>query len=175
MPRRKKDEPNLEQKLALADDRPEQTKVIKNTVLRIPVPGNAHGAFTVQVLPPGLGVIKRMARNGQSKASIAHSLGISLDKFKDALRAQPEVQEALTVGLAGLEDELANILLTHARSGTKFSLVAAIYLTKARCGWRENDGPPEQRPNVIINLPDSKSPEEWMRTITSQPPKEIES
>jgi hypothetical protein len=164
MTRRK---PTLEQQLALTDDREPSTKVIKNTVLRIPVPGNTKGAFTVQVLRPGLGVIKRMARNGQSKASIAHSLGISLDKFKDALRAQPEVQEALTVGLAGLEDELANILLTHARSGTKFSLVAAIYLTKARCGWRENDGPPEQRPNIVINLPDSKSPDEWMRAITT--------
>lgn len=168
MPRKSKNQLNLEQQLARLDDREPEQRIVENVVQLTPT---QKGGFTVQVLPNGLDVIKRMARNGQSKASIASSLGISLDKFKEALRAQPEVQEALTVGLAGLEDELANILLEHARGqrgDKKTSLIAAIYLSKARCGWEEGSRQHEQRPNVnIINLPDSKTPEEWMRAITA--------
>jgi hypothetical protein len=172
MPRKSKTQLTIEQRLARTDDREPEQRIVEDVVIRIPVPGNTKGAFTAQVLPNGLDVIKRMARKGHSKASIAASLGISLEKFKEAMRAQPEVQDALIVGAGGLEDELVNILLEHARSKTsKFAVVAAIYLTKTRCGFRENDGPEEARPNIVINLPDSMSREQWTRAITVEVPK----
>lgn len=71
------------------------------------------------------------------------------------------MDEAFERGLAALGDELTHLLLKSARNG---NVVAAIYLTKARLGWREGDSP-EARPNITINLPDSQTPEAYLRAI----------
>jgi hypothetical protein len=160
----KKTKPSLPEQLAATDTREPQTKVVKNAIRRLPA---AQGnGFTIQVLPAGLGLIRRMARKGASRGSIAHSLGISLEKFNQALQDQPEVLDALTAGLSGLEDELTDILLEHARNrASKFSFVAACYLTKARCGWREGDTQQVAQAPVIINLPGSQSMEDWQQSF----------
>ena len=78
---------------------------------------------------------------------------------------QPEVDEAWESGIAGLADELTHILLQHARKG---NVVAAIFLAKARLGWREGDAP-EARANIVINLPDAATPEAYMRMVGAGP------
>lgn len=109
----------------------------------------------------GLEIIERLAREGVDNLTIARQLRMSSATLVAIRRRQPEVQEALDRGRAALSDELTHILMQHARDG---NVVAAIYLTKARCGWREGDAP-EQRANILIQLPDSQSPEAYLRMI----------
>ncbi len=87
--------------------------------------------------PAGYGLIERMSASGRNLASIARALGISSETFRAMRRRDTEAQEALERGRAALGDELTDILLQHARRGIT---VAAIFLAKARCGWREGEG-----------------------------------
>jgi len=120
---------------------------------------------TVTVKPHGLALIERMASVGQDQRTIAKALGISAKTLLEARGRQPEVADALERGHARLADELTHILLRHARRG---NVVAAIFLTKARLGWREGDAP-DTRPNIVINLPDATTPEQYMRLINAAP------
>lgn len=121
----------------------------------------------VTITPAGLAVVARMAAQGHELASIAKRLGIGHAAFRECRRRQESVQEAIETGHAALSDELAHILLTQARGDGKMSVVAAIYLSKARCGWRENDAP-EQRANITIVLPGAQTEEAYMRTLNAE-------
>lgn len=109
--------------------------------------------------------LTKLARAGLETATIAASLGIADTTLRDMMKRDPSVEQAYAEGRAGLSDELTHILLAQARAG---QVVAAIFLAKARCGWREGD-PPESRPNVTINLPAAASPEDYRRTIDVTP------
>jgi hypothetical protein len=106
-------------------------------------------------------LLERLGREGQDQRSLAKALGISAKTLLEARKRQPEVEEALERGHAGLADELTHLLLKQARKG---NVIAAIFLAKARCGWREGDMP-EARANVVIQLPDASSPERYMKII----------
>lgn len=114
----------------------------------------------------GVALVEKMAREGATDTTIARSLRIARDTFRAIRLRQPEVEEALVRGRAILEDELTNILLSKARNG---ETVAAIYLTKARCGWREGDLPPSQQvtnnTQVNILIPAPMSEEEFARLL----------
>ncbi len=115
----------------------------------------------VTITPSGLAVIEDLAAQGQDQRSIAKRLGINHQTFNNLRKTRPEVELALERGHAALGDELTHHLLTAARGG---NIVAMIYLTKARLGWREGDAP-EAKPNITINLPDSQTPEAYLRAI----------
>ena len=116
---------------------------------------------TVSVSPTGIALIERLGREGQDQRSIAKALGISTKTLLEVRKRQPEVEEALDRGHAGLSDELVHLLLNLARKG---NVIAAIFLAKARCGWREGDAP-EARANIVIQLPDANSPEQYLKII----------
>lgn len=117
--------------------------------------------------PAGYCLIERMSAGGRNLASIAGALGISCETFRALRRRDPEAQEALERGRAALGDELTDILLEHARKGMT---IAAIFLAKARCGWREGEGMEGARTvnntQINITLPEPKSREEYLRLIT---------
>jgi hypothetical protein len=115
----------------------------------------------ITVTPAGLAVIEEMAALGNDQRTIAKRLGMDRKTMTDMRRRIPEVDDAFERGLAALGDELTHLLLGQARKG---NVVAAIYLTKARLGWREGDAP-DARPNITINLPDSQTPEAYLRAI----------
>lgn len=115
----------------------------------------------VTITPAGLAAIEAMAAEGQDQRTIAKRLGIHVKTLDVIRKANADVDEAFGRGLAALGDELTHHLLNAARNG---NIVAMIYLTKARLGWREGDTP-EARPNITINLPDSQTPEAYMRSI----------
>lgn len=115
----------------------------------------------ITVTPAGLAVIEEMAALGNDQRTIAKRLGMDRKTMTDMRRRIPEVDDAFERGLAALGDELTHLLLVQARKG---NVVAAIYLTKARLGWREGDAP-DARPNITINLPDSQTPEAYLRAI----------
>ena len=102
-------------------------------------------------------MVARMAEQGYELASIAKALGIGHAAFRECRRRQDEVQEALDQGHAALSDELVHGFLAAFRKG---NIVAGIYLSKARLGWRENDTP-DTRPNIVINLPGALSEEQY--------------
>lgn len=129
------------------------------------VRAGGHGTPRV-VTPAGLGVVERLAREGLSDTSIAAALRIDRETFRQLRMRQQAVEEALACGRSGLEDELTDLLLQRARDpkhpgGT----VAAIFLAKARCGWREGELP--QGATVInadavqINMPAALTDEQF--------------
>lgn len=123
--------------------------------------GKQGRGAAITITPAGLDVIEAMAAQGQDQRTIAKRLGIDRRTLDVIRKANVEVDEAFDRGLAALGDELTHHLLNAARNG---NIVAMIYLTKARLGWREGDTP-EAKPNITINLPDSQTPEAYMRTI----------
>ncbi len=96
--------------------------------------------------------MERMARDGRDLASIAKALGISSETFRVLRLRDPPTREALDRGRAALGDELQDILLSHARKGIT---IAAIFLAKARCGWREGEAMAggNVTNNTQINIP----------------------
>jgi hypothetical protein len=74
---------------------------------------------------------------------------------------QDELRLALEAGRAEEERTLVENLRVMA---TKGNVVAAIFLLKARHGYREGDVL-DQRPNVIINLPDAVTADTYLRHL----------
>ena len=110
---------------------------------------------TVTVTPAGLKVIEAMAAGGQDQRSIAKRLGVDQKTLRDIRDRDPAMAEAWDRGHGELASELTHILLQHARKG---NIVAAIYLTKARLGWREGTpaegtAPPSVQVNIQIPAP----------------------
>ena len=110
-----------------------------------------EGGNTRRIGRKGVALIETMASEGATNTTIAKRLKINRDTLLEIRKRQPEVEEALARGRGALEDELTDILLTKARKG---ETVAAIFLAKARCGWREGDLPPGQHVtnNTQVNI-----------------------
>ncbi len=118
---------------------------------------------TVVLDQAGLALVEEHAKEGAPNTRIAAALGISRYCFADLLRRQPDAQEALAKGRSANEQELVEILMAKARKG---DTVACLFLLKARHGYREGEArESDSRPNVIINLPDSISPQEYLKNI----------
>lgn len=129
--------------------------------LRTPVDGGR--THRRDITDAGLAAVRKMAASGNSKVTIARILGVHPDTLAEMAKRDERVDLALQEGLAALADELTDMLLKMARKG---NVAAAIYLTKARLGWREGDAP-DTRPNITINLPDSASPEQYMKRVVN--------
>jgi hypothetical protein len=133
-------------------------------VKRVPASIVRGRGGVVSVTARGLEVIEAMAAEGHDQRTICRAIGTSFVTFKKLRDSTAAVGEALERGHARLADELTHILLGHARRG---NVVAAIFLAKARLGWREGDPPPTQ-PSVVINLPDATTPDQYMRMISAR-------
>lgn len=108
-------------------------------------------ASGITILPPALDIVRNMARLGHPVPGIAAALGISREGLNACRKRQPEVDEAIAQGRAGLEHELASGLVEAARKG---NIVAAIFCLKSMFGYRDN-GQTDTAPKVAvqINLP----------------------
>ena len=120
----------------------------------------------VQLTDAGCQALVLLASEGADMWTMAHKLGIGRTTLQRLIKDDERVEAAIAIGKAALADECTHLLMTAARKG---NIVAAIYLTKARLGWREGDVA-EQRPNIVINLPDAQTPEAYMRMVNQQPP-----
>lgn len=74
--------------------------------------------------------------DGYPKAAVAKALSISTKTLDRLIRDDPELQAMIEVQRSFEETELRDILMELARRG---DTVAAIFLTKARHGWRDRD------------------------------------
>ncbi len=122
------------------------------------------GPPAVVVTDDGLSVIERMAANGNADATIAKALGINRKTLSQIRDRDERVDEAMQTGRAQLADELTDILLTHAREG---NVTAAIYLSKARLGWRDQGPAPQATAatQVNIHIPAAMSDADFQKMI----------
>ncbi len=120
----------------------------------------------VTVTSKGVARVELLAAIGLSNTSIAAACGVTPGTLKRAAERQPEVALAIARGRQILEQELAELLLAKARNG---ETVAQIYLSKARCGWRDQgpqDGDGLATVNIqVINLPRSLTPAEFAASL----------
>jgi hypothetical protein len=82
------------------------------------------------------GHVQRALLDGYPLAAIAKALRISTPTLKRLMAADPELQAEVEAQRSFEETELRDILMELARKG---DTVAAIFLTKARHGWRDRD------------------------------------
>jgi hypothetical protein len=111
-----------------------------------------------------VGAVEAAAAAGVSTAGIAALLGCSREALRQMRERQPELDAALSRGLASFEAELVGHLVAAMRKG---AFVPAIFLLKARFGYREGDAP-ESKPNIIINLPDAMAPAAYLDMLAKR-------
>ena len=97
----------------------------------------------------GLAAIERMTAAGNADATICKALGVGHNQLRKLREADERVDTAYQTGKARLADELTDILLTHAREG---NVTAAIYLSKARLGWRDQGPAPQAAAATQVNI-----------------------
>lgn len=136
------------------DDIQESDKILpwydpSGAVLRV---SGAIGQPLVVITPEGLEIIRRYVSAGLSQVTICRRMGIGHAMLSKIRKRQPEVEEAFQHGIGELNDECSDMLLNMARRG---NVVAAIYFTKARLGWRDNDTPQTHTSNITIHMPAS--------------------
>jgi hypothetical protein len=113
-------------------------------------------------LPSGLALITALATAAAPQRKIAAALGITFKTFKALLnRADDVVRLAWEAGKAEVEQRIVQNLLNASDAG---NVVASIFYAKTNLQWQEQ-APPDNRPNVIIQIPDSLSPENYLRVI----------
>lgn len=124
----------------------------------------------VTVTPAGRVLIEALASEGNDQLTIAKALGISRPTLIACRDRDVKVEEAWATGHAQLADEITHALLALGRKG---NVVALIYLSKARLGWTDQPQAEERAPSVVINLPESRTPEEHMKLLTYQPTEQL--
>lgn len=107
--------------------------------------------------PPkdALTVIKQATATGASKRGVAMALGAHVETLNKWLDESPELKEAFEQGRETERQTLHNVLYDCAVGGQgKDSLIAAMFLLKARHGYREGEQATEaNRVSVTFNIP----------------------
>lgn len=131
---------------------------------------NEHGGVRYDLRPAGYDLVATLSAGGMSEAGIATKLGMSRHTMTDIKKRDPNLVAALQQGQGELETELTHILLKGAREG---NVVAAIFLSKARLGWRDQ-GPTDPNatntPTVNIQINAPLSPADFLKVVGPLPP-----
>jgi transposase-like protein len=103
--------------------------------------------------------IAALAATGHSVVGIARGLNTSTDTLRRWLDDDPALAEALARGRESERLALHNILFRAARKG---NIIAAMFLLKARHGYREGDQSGEaNRVSITFALPGALTPEQF--------------
>lgn len=112
----------------------------------------AVGKPRKQPPPDALEVITQATARGASKRGVAMALGVSGDVLNRWLEESDELKEAFELGREKERQTLHSVLYDCAVGGQgKDSLIAAMFLLKARHGYREGDQAAEAN-RVSINF-----------------------
>jgi hypothetical protein len=131
----------------------------------------------VALTDTGLVLVEETARDGGSRNLCAARLGVARSTFQQLMRRDERILLAFERGESELESEVASLLLKAARKG---HVVSAIYFSKARLGWRENDPTPSPQANIqIVQLPAAMTHEQWeahraQQRALASPPIDVE-
>jgi hypothetical protein len=103
--------------------------------------------------------IAALAATGHSVVGIARGLDTSNDTFRRWIEEDPALAEALARGRESERFALHNVLYRAARRG---NIVAAMFLLKARHGYREGDqSDAANRVSINFTLPAALKPEQF--------------
>lgn len=129
-----------------------------------PHPGDAmythRKSKRLALTPEGYRVVARLSAKCYSKQAIATAFGVSEKTLRDMLKESPEAQEAFQAGRAALENRLSSNLLRQSDSG---NVIATIFALKAICGWKDDGGGAEIKPNLVVIMPGAMTPEQYQR------------
>lgn len=121
--------------------------------------GNQTAAANRYEPPPGADkIVESLASKGCSEISIAKGLGVSGPTWQRWRDEYPELLEAWQKGRAIEHDKLFNVLF---RAATKDkNIIAAMFLLKARHGYRENaDFTVQNKVSVTFEVPGALNPD----------------
>lgn len=130
-----------------------------------PVPPRKHPP------PDAAERIRALAADGWSVRGIAAHLGVSQDTMRDKwFDEQPELREAMELGREDERHTLHNRLYRLATEGTgKDAAIAAMFLLKARHGYREGDQQEQaNRVAITFNVPAAMPLADFM-TVDNEP------
>lgn len=115
--------------------------------------------------------LREMAAEGVNKVGLAYGLGTSVETLNKWLELHPELQAAIDQGREREHKSLHNALYKAAVEGG--NVTAAIFLLKARHGYREGDqGEIANRVSIKFELPGAMRLEDFTKDVTP-PRKEI--
>ncbi len=121
--------------------------------------------------PDALERIRALAADGWSVRGIAAHLGVSQDTMRDRwFDEYPELREAFELGREDERQALHNRLYRMATEGTgKEAAIAAMFLLKARHGYREGDQQDQgNRVAITFNIPAAMPLDQFM-TVENDP------
>lgn len=114
------------------------------------------GRPRVDPTDPDVKKIGDLAGEGYDLREIARGIGVGYSTLQRWQKEHEEVQTAIECGRAKERRVLHNVLFKAATEGSgKDALIAAMFLLKARHGYRDHGEIPDQAPRttVTINLP----------------------
>lgn len=113
--------------------------------------------------PNAAATIGKLASEGHAIIGIAKSLGVSRETFKRWLDDDPTLQDAFDIGRE-TERHYLHTLIVQAAVLNKGANVNAMFLLKARHGYREGDQQNVQvevKVQNVLRVPDHGSDAEW--------------
>ena len=112
--------------------------------------------------------VKAALLEGHPKAAIARALSVSAKTLDRLIKDDPELLAEIEAQRSFEETELRDILMELARKG---DTVAAIFLAKARHGWRDRDDAKlkiENHQAGVLLLPTVNSLDQWEAAAAAQ-------
>jgi hypothetical protein len=132
-------------------------------------PHKKHGFAPHQPPANAAARIAALAASGHSVVGIARGLNASRHSLERWLDENPELAEALARGREAERLALHNVLYVQATK--HHNIVAAMFLLKARHGYREGDQSADaNRVSINFTMPGALSPGEFLKAIEHEQP-----
>lgn len=128
------------------------------------------GNNPIVITEEGRSVIEDLLAEGFDDRTIAKAVGITVRTLTNCKKRDKRVAESFKDGHARLADTITSLLLA---AGKKGNVIALIFLAKCRLGWIDQPKPDPPAPSILIQLPDSRTPEEHMRLLEFNPGEQI--
>jgi hypothetical protein len=111
--------------------------------------------------------IEKLAAEGWSMKGIAKTLGTDHETMRRMMEDHPALREAFDNGRERERHALHNALYVAAMNG---QIAAAMFLLKARHGYREGDqSDTANRVSIEFRLPGALKPEQFTTTLENEP------
>jgi hypothetical protein len=136
----------------------------EDEVVLPPKPWTTRGK-AVAITANGLKVVRILAASGSGQRGIANKLGMPLQTFQHLMERDERCRLEYEGGLADEERILVRGLRLAAAGG---AFIPAMFLLKSRHGYVEGAPPPSTAPNILVVLPQARTPEDYLRDLQAR-------